>query len=893
MELNRLSRVIRERWRVVALVAIIGFVSAFGFTAVANRDVNRSFEALVSLRWVPQEGQTVEDLASQIEEARGLAVLAAEDLLAENPGFNIFGNTATGQLLFRAVAGTSAEALEHARALLQTYLETDPGVGGNLNEQLAGLVEEATAVANEMKAIQKVLTPEEQGLVSQHDVLDQSIAAVQAEIVRLTVADAGASASDQAANAERRADLKETLDALSAQKANLPPRPETELSVSEQLRLDALNRRLDLLRIDYERLALRTMGVVGEGAQTEAPTVNDLTPAPANPIVNGVVGLLGGAGLAIFGLVFITRSRKEVWLAEDLPIPVLGEIPQRRVTGLPGPAWYDTAVGGKRKEAIQATRTALEGWLDHEPGAFAISGDRVGSVARHTLAVDLAAAFASAGRSVLVVDADYGEPVEITEFQLGEPSLASVLKLPAGFPDPMDERVDDYLSDVVHIRADLAVMPAGDSPSSPTDSLAGPQFRHLVHRARERFDLVIAVCGEPDTAAAQVVMQRLGAAIIAIAPGKSTVPRINSMLVDLTQQRVELPGVVMMGRMEARVGIPKPTQATRARMPRPVAPLTEPETLSRLRFYPFPGSKRSTSPMDGSLDHLAEGLAGSRVGGPAESVFAGEEDDSIGFEIVEALTTSDQERAFGPVAEYVVARVEDLMTAVPGQPNVSDDLVDAVRERAFIPLTKVKGIPTVGERLVSELKGEVGGKLGNRLAAEMSRALTGDDADPAKTLNIWLAQEFFKRHVQRTDREPEVWHLTSNEGTIQVLVNGRRLTDERLARMTTDVVRRSIDEMEGRLKAARSDEDVEMSRELEFRLKDAHLFEIAIGLLRGGDNDEARLVYPWRRNDARPRGWQPIWTEGVRPNIAPLQRLEILAERVLTDEELSELLPTG
>jgi len=490
-----------------------------------------------------------------------------------------------------------------------------------------------------------------------------------------------------------------------------------------------------------------------------------------------------------------------------------------------------------------------------------------------------------------VVDADYSEPVEITEFQLGEPSLASVLKLPAGFPDPMDERVDDHLSDVVHIRADLAVMAAGDAPTSPADSLAGPQFRHLVHRARERFDLVIAVCGEPDSAAAQVVMQRLGAAIIAITPGKSTVPRINSVLVDLTQQRVELPGVVMMGKMESRVGIP--SRPSRLPAPRPQPRPTEHETLSRLRFYPFPGSKRSTSPTDGSLDHLAEGLAGSRVGGSAESVFASEDDDSIGLEIVEALTTSDQERAFGPIAEYVVARVEDLMTAVPGQPNVSDDLVDAVRERAFIPLTRVKGIPSVGERLVSELRGEVGSKLGSQLAAEMSRVLTGDDANPAKSLNIWLAQEFFKRHLQRTDREPEVWHLTSNEGTIQVLVNGRRLTDERLARMTTEVVRRNIDEMDRRLKSARADEDVEIARELEFRLKDAHLFEIAIGLLRGGDSDEARLVYPWRRNDARPRGWQPIWTEGVRPNIAPLQRLDILAEPVLTDEELSELLPTG
>jgi hypothetical protein len=891
MELNRLARVVRERWRIVVLIAIIGFASAFGFTALANRGLSASYEALVALRFDPGEGETLEDLASEINNSAGLAVLAAEDLLAEyGPTSSIFADTGSGKLFFKAEGDTRELALNRVNSLLQKYLETDPTAGGDLTAQLAALEEEAIEVAAEIEGMAKVITPAEQALVSQHDVLDLSITAVRDQIVALSVADAGASATQRQENATQRDNLLERLNELLDEKAALPGRPSTELTVVEQLRYDALVRRFDLIGVDYERIALRTMGVVGEGTQLEAPEFHDLTPNPASSVSNGIIGLIGGSGLAMFALVFVTRSRKEIWLPEDLPIPVLGEIPLRRVTNLPGPAWYDSTIGGPRKESIQATRTAIEGWLDHGSAAFAITGDRVGPVTCHALAVDLAAAFASAGRSVLLIDADFGESVDITEYQLGEPSLGSVLRLPAGLPEVLDERVSGYISDAVQIRRDLAVIPPGQPPDSPADALAGPQFRRLVHQARERFDLVVGVGGEADSAAAQVLMQRLGAAIIAVAPGKSTIPRVNSLLVDLSQQRVELPGVMMMGTMESRVAL-RSISATRP-VQKTSPDVSEQEAFSRLRFYPFPGSKRSISPSDGSLGHLAEGLVDGRRGVVEENP-DGLESDSIGIEIVSALESSDVSKALEPVAEYVVARVEDLMTAVPGQANVSDDLVDAVREYAFIPISPVKGIPSVGERLVSELQTEVGVKLGHRLAAEMAKVLTGEDLDPATSINAWLSREFFKRHLHRTDREPEVWHLRSKEGTVQVLVNGRRLTDERLGRMTTDVVRRNIDEMERTLKGALAGGDEAVAESMEHRLKDAHLFEVAIGLLRGGDNEDARLVYPWRRNDPRPRGWKPIWTEGIRPNIAPLQRLDILAEPVLTEDELSELLLTG
>lgn len=918
MELNRLARVLRDRWRIVALIAAIGFLSAFGFTTLANRTIEERYEALIPLRFDLVEGETIDDLATKIDDARGQATIAAEDLLNAYENSTIFADTASGRLFFRAEGVTEDVALQRADALLSAYYRSDVG-GGNIEAQLSDLEENAERVVTEIEATEKTLTTEEQAIVQQHEVIDLQIDAVTNQIVALTVADAGATPAERATNAEIRTDLEAQLTALLEQKQALPPEPSTALSPSEQLRLDSLRRQLEVIGLEYQRLSLRTVGVLAENAQQEFPRINSLNPAPPNPGMNGVIGLIGGIGLGLVALVFVTRSRKEVWLADDLPVPVLGEVPHRKVSALPGPSWYDSTSGGRRKEAVQATRTAVEGALGQlESASIAIVGDRVGPVATHALAVDLAASFASAGHSVLLIGAYFTTPIEMTEFEVGEPTLRTVLAAPAGSAQALDDALEALLGDVVQIRSDLTVLPAGRAPESPADALAGQQFRRFIGLARERFDLVIAVGGEAESASSQVLTQRLKAAIVAISPGSTTVPRINGILVDLTNQRVSLPGVVMLHGSDSRFSIPR----LRWRSTKETSlPPPSQDTISRLGQYPFPGSKRSFEPSDGSLDHLAEDLASSRIeetgpdglkrtnldqaaealertetvehAGPMKHPTPREHVDPIAMQVLEALESSDTTRAFEPVAQYVVARVEDMMTAVPGQTNLSPEMVHVATAEAFVPLTPVRGIPTIWERLVGELQRDFGESLGNRLASRIAAVLTGDVGIASQSVDDWLSREFFRRHLLRTGREPAVWHVSSPAGAVQVLVNGRRLTDERIGRMTTDVVRRRIHELEQELKELRAADAADEAAVVESEIKDARLFEISLGALRGGTRDEARLVYPWRKQNRMPRGWNPIWSEGVRPNIAPLQKLELLAEPVLTDDELRELAPTG
>ena len=879
MELSRLLRVFRERWRLLLLVALIGFVAAFGLTSLSNRDVSVRYEALVPIRFELEEGETVAELADTVNEAQSRAAFAAKDVIGDIPGGSIFPDTATGRLFFRATGNTQEQALGNAETLIQTYVQSDPGVAANADLTLAQYEQQAVDLQAQIDSFTRELTAEEEALAVRHDVLDRQILAISDRLTTLVILDARATAAEQQANATERANLDASLEAALTEKATLPPRPDTELSPAEKLQLDALQRRLELLSLDYQNLALRALGVTSEGRR-EPPSFNDLTPEPASPAVNGAVGLIGGAALALFALVFITRSRREIWLPEDLPIPLLGEIPWRKATALPGPTWYDSAEGGTRKESIQATRTAIEGLISFPGAAVTISGDEVVQPGTHAFAADLAASFASAGHSTLLVDADFTpKKSELTEYEVGEPSLGSLL-LASTTGASLLSRVDSMLEDAVHTRTDLAVVPAGPAPNSPADALAGRAFRAFIDAARERFDLVVVVTADAHTAAAQVPIQRIGHAVIAVSPGKSTIPRLNATLSDLAQQRVGLLGAVMIHGTDSRLASTR--RGVQQLVSRPDSGVGPGST--RLSTYPFPGAKRTLSG-EGSLALLSRDLNDLGESTPASPNGV----TGLGEQILAEIEAAGPSSSYEAVAAYVVSRVEDLVTAVGGQEDVPPALVEKVTDGGYLILTPVKGHQTVGEWFVETMRFEVGEDLGQRLADEFARVLHGEDESAAQAIDVWLSSEFFSRHIERSGGEPEIWHLASTGGSVQLLVHARRLTDDRIGRIARQVVRRRVDELERLISAAREDDDPDAVDDRSEELKEVHKFEIALGQLRAAGSEEARLIYPWRGSSGQPRGWSPIWTEGIKANIAPLQRLDLLPEPVLSEDELQEL----
>jgi len=270
-----------------------------------------------------------------------------------------------------------------------------------------------------------------------------------------------------------------------------------------------------------------------------------------------------------------------------------------------------------------------------------------------------------------------------------------------------------------------------------------------------------------------------------------------------------------------------------------------------------------------------------------------EQADNLAAQVLEVLRNSPGDAAYEPVAEYLVTRVEDILGLVAGQTNVSGELIEAVLERAFVPLTVVNGLDSVGELFQKELMWELGDSRGRELAAALSDTLGVSDGGYPTPFDNWLAHEFFSRHIVRLDGEPEVWHLSSETGVVQVLAYGRKIDRTRLSRINTEVVRRAINAYERALKSAVERDDVDAMDRYDAVLKELHQFEVSIGVLQVGSSEDSRIVYPWRRPDQQPKGWHPVWAEGMRANIAPLQRLGLLAAPVLSDSELGSFQRVG
>ncbi|GIU91947.1 MAG: hypothetical protein KatS3mg011_0853 [Acidimicrobiia bacterium] len=899
MELNRILRILRARWRSLLLLALVGGALAGGITLIVNRSAEPIYQATAPIRFEPAEGQTIADLEQEISEALSVAVFAAQAELTADPTNLIEADAVGGRLLFIAQASTPAEAAAKAEHLRQLYLDLEPTVGEQVDVLLEQLETQAAELEKELDLLQRPLNEAEEELAATHDLLDSQIQALRSQIVQLTVQAVLASPEERPVVEESLAKVRAELERLKAEKEALPPRPSEELPTSEQLQVTALQRRLELLTLEYERLYLRKLGVTGGGV-AEPVTFLNLTPSPGSPILNGTAGLLGGFVLALSALVIDARVRQRIWLPVDLSIPVLGELQPRPVTtDVP---WYDYAERHPRRLAIQALRTVVEARLGDRPATLAVTGMGAGQVSVHALAADLAASFSSAGWSVLLVDADLAAPSPLPEFRVKGPGLWDVLSIEAGDIEGQRQAASKALDEAIVIKEGLVVMPAGAVVESPADRLAGPHLRVLLEEASRRFDLVVVAGADAEDPSGQILLQRMDAGLLVLEPGKTSASEVEDLVTFLGRGGGRLLGAVMVSRfrpVRARLG-PEPAE--------------EPQPPPAKRPRPRPGADGATTSL---LERLASAVAVEKAVAAAEerrrqkhaehpdlassvtisldrdepSTSASEASRTLGEKVLEALTDSDPEDSYETVAEFVVAKVEDVMLASASSGTVSEETAEAMIRLGFAPLHSVRGHPSVGARLAAELRHQLGTRHGQLVEREIARILSSRYRPEQIDLDGWLAREFFERHVARTQRHPVVWHLRSRRGTVQVLVNGRRLDRKRLDLLSTSLVTAVTDALQRQRRAAVRDGNRELVERLDEQLEDAHEFGIALGWLYEGTVPEARIVYPWRPPEQQPRGWSPVWEEGIPAHLAPLQRLGLLAVPVLEDEELLALHP--
>jgi hypothetical protein len=221
----------------------------------------------------------------------------------------------------------------------------------------------------------------------------------------------------------------------------------------------------------------------------------------------------------------------------------------------------------------------------------------------------------------------------------------------------------------------------------------------------------------------------------------------------------------------------------------------------------------------------------------------------------------------------------------------------------IIPLTPGTGKETLIEFFRRFLDEEFGPENGPPMESEAGQILgwkPGDEwgRQTPTTLERWFEREFFKRHVSQFKRRPIAWHLTSARGAFQAMVyyhkfdkNGLTLLRARYVREALDTLRQEL----GKAQAAGTDRQaLAKVADLEAKVAEVQDFEAQLQRLLEGRDREARIWCPWKKMEEQPLGWDPDINDGVRVNIAPVQRLGLLAAPVLSAKDLKSLLaPEG
>ncbi len=364
-------------------------------------------------------------------------------------------------------------------------------------------------------------------------VLQNRIAAYEAEIAELTRSSVDANASD----------LDPELQALFAEVAFLQAQIAEQKSRREQLEneRDRLWESYNLMANASQEVLLTTSTSDGTVLRFAIPATVPRRPVQSSPIqatmLGGLVGLIV-AMVLVFGLELIdnrVRTREDVETV--LELPVLGVVPK----GKTGDGKQPIALAHPQApvaEGVRFVRAALEA-VPTPPRSLLITSMGEGQ-GKTTVAANLAAVSAAAGLSVILVDANFRNPQLHTLFGLSD-QRGLLPMLMANHANP-----EVYLQPTA--IPGLRVLVAGGGDGMAPDWLARPIMKTIVETAMGLADLVIL-----DTSAARMFTEPLTLAglvegvVLVIRPGKATVPEIQHFRQSLAAVNAHLLGVVLNG----------------------------------------------------------------------------------------------------------------------------------------------------------------------------------------------------------------------------------------------------------------------------------------------------------------------------------------------------------
>lgn len=214
----------------------------------------------------------------------------------------------------------------------------------------------------------------------------------------------------------------------------------------------------------------------------------------------------------------------------------------------------------------------------------------------------------------------------------------------------------------------------------------------------------------------------------------------------------------------------------------------------------------------------------------------------------------------------------------------------AADEDGIIPFQAVAGETPLIDRLLRQLAsyftGEDSSRLEIAIANELKAKVKG--AKKAETIADWLNNQFFAWHAALYQNRPIRWHLASSQDgkrtpAFAALVDYHKFDRNRMAKLRSTYVKEFL-ATQRKNTALASKEGREADRlELEDQVEEVSLFDQQLARIEeghhegpeGGDRDY-RILTPWKAPTERPQGWDPDIGDGVKVNITPLIRANLL-----------------
>ncbi len=234
--------------------------------------------------------------------------------------------------------------------------------------------------------------------------------------------------------------------------------------------------------------------------------------------------------------------------------------------------------------------------------------------------------------------------------------------------------------------------------------------------------------------------------------------------------------------------------------------------------------------------------------------------------------------------------VEDYFTVMilrmlgfrwPKQIEANEPIPEWADKDGIIPITDHTGEKPLLEKVRDRIGAEFGEDRIADIESEFADILYNASCKEAEikgktppkkkmTLGQWLEKEFFKRHTSQFKKRPIAWHITSSNGTFQVLIFYHKISLDMIKNLKNRHLARVQSYYGSLLEKARRGESVPGG------LTMGKLSDIEFELEEFSNKLDKLIAIPY----------EPLIDDGVRVNIAPLQKLDLLASPVLASKDV-------